>query len=34
MVYVYTLYILTIVIAKGRRVGGGDYLQVIKVYNY
>jgi len=34
MVYAYALYMLTIVIAKGKRVGGGGYLWVIKVYNY
>jgi len=31
MVYTYTLHILTIVIAKGRRVGGGGHLRVIEV---
>ena len=28
MVYVYALHILTIVMAKGRRVGGGGHLRV------
>jgi len=34
MVYAYALYILTMVIAEGRRVSGGGYLQVIKVCDY
>jgi len=34
MVYVYALHMLTIVIAKGRRVGGRGHLRVIKVCNY
>ena len=34
MVYIYALHMLTIVMAKGRRVGGRGYLQVVKVYNY
>ena len=31
MVYAYALYILTMVMAKGRRVGGKGYLRVVKV---
>jgi len=34
MVYAYALYMLTIVMAEGRRVGGGGYLRVIKVCDY
>jgi len=31
MVYAYALYMLTIVMAEGRRVGGKGYLRVVKV---
>jgi len=34
MVYAYALYMLTMVIAEGRRVGGKGYLQVVKVCDY
>jgi len=34
MVYAYTLHMLTIVIAKGKRVSSRGHLQVIKVCDY